>query len=176
MPKNKTKQTLKLTNKTFVFIDYGNVYGWNSSLKKPIDTKKIFNYLKSYPQIKSINFYYGIDSHPKSLKFLNKIKKIGFNLITKPVKYITLGKINGNVIKKRKCDFDIEICMDVLLNLNRFDSYIFFSGDGDFAPLYQYLINQQKQVIVVYTKNHIGKEIWEIKKGLFKIQFVQLGL
>jgi uncharacterized LabA/DUF88 family protein len=176
MPLNNS-QKLKLNGKTAVFIDYANVYGWRDELANPVDPTKLFRYLKSYPKIKLINLYYGSDTNPQSKDFLKKIVKIGYNLTTKAVKYIIVGKIDGQIIKKRKCDFDIEICMSVYECLaKKYDSFIFFSGDGDFAPLYTCLISHHKQVIVVYTKGHIGREIWEIKKGLFKIQIDQLPI
>lgn len=47
-------------------------------------------------------------------------------------------------------------------------------GDGDFEPLYKFLIKQGKQVLVIYTKGHLGREIWNIEKGLFKAQLKNL--
>jgi len=167
----KQSKELKIKGETVVYIDYANVYGWHSSLKKPINLKKLFKYLKTYPKIQSINFYYGKDSHKKSREFLTKIKKIGYQLTTKPVKYITVGKVGETVITKRKCDFDIEICMSVYSYIEKaYSGFIFFTGDGDFEPLYKYLIKLKKQVIVVYQKGHLGKEIWELKKGIFKTE------
>ncbi|MBI2465582.1 NYN domain-containing protein [Candidatus Shapirobacteria bacterium] len=165
-------QELKLTSKTVVYIDYGNVYGWKSHLKKPVDPKVLYKYLKKYSKIDSLNFFYGTDVNQKSIDFLNQVKKIGYNLITKPVKYITVGKVNNQDITIRKCDFDIEVCMNVYQHLNEgYDTFIFFSGDGDFAPVYEYLIKQAKKVIVIYEQGHLGKEIWDIKKGLFKTRY-----
>lgn len=167
-------QKLKLKDKTAVFIDYANVYGWRDELQKPVDPQKLFLYLKKYPEIKSINFYYGTDKTPESKIFLNSIKKTGFNLITKPVKYIVVGEIDGHKIKKRKCDFDIEICMSVYEHLEKnFQSFFFFTGDGDFEPLYQFLIKRNKQVLVIYEQGHLGKEIWKIK-NIFKTRFTFL--
>jgi uncharacterized LabA/DUF88 family protein len=165
-------QKLTIKSKSVVYIDYGNVYGWKSHLKKPVDPKILHQYLKQYSQIDSINFFYGIDINQKSKDFLKQIKQIGYNLITKPVKYITVGKVNNQDIKIRKCDFDIEICMNVYQHLkDKYQTFIFFSGDGDFAPIYQYLIKQNKKVIVIYEQGHLGKEVWEINKGLFKTRF-----
>ncbi len=164
------KQILKLKGKTAVFVDWANVYGW----KKGITPKTIYSYLKSYPEIKTLNFYYGTDKNTHSRNFLKEVARTGFNLTTKPVKYIP-EKINGKIVKKRKCDFDIEICMSVYELLGKdYTSFIFFSGDGDFAPLYQYLINLKKQVMVIYEQGHLGKEVWEIKKGLFKTRLEYL--
>lgn len=169
------KQILKLKGKTAVFIDWANVYGWRGSLQTDLDPKALFIYLSTYKKIKSINFYYGEDSNKKSKIFLNKIRKIGYTLTTKPVKYIKVGKVKSTIIKKRKCDFDIEIALDCFENLEKYNTYIFFSGDGDFATLYRRLIKSGKQVIVIYAPGHVGREIWEIQKGLFKINILNIG-
>ncbi|MBI2430458.1 MAG: NYN domain-containing protein [Candidatus Levybacteria bacterium] len=48
-----------------------------------------------------------------------------------------------------------------------FDTFLFFSGDGDFASLYKLLIDLHKQVIVIFAHGHMGKEVYQIKKGIF---------
>ena len=69
----------------------------------------------------------------------------------------------------------MEMCIDVHEALQEdVNSFIFFTGDGDFAPLYQKLIHLGKQVIVIYSPGHLGKEIWAIKKGLFKVEIGSL--
>jgi len=167
-------KTLKLKGKTAVFIDWANVYGWKKTLKKPVSPTKLYRYLKSYKLIKSINFYYGTDHHPKSKAFLTRIKNTGYKLTTKPVKHIIIN--HKPKITKRKCDFDLEICMQVLLNINKFQSFIFFSGDGDFEPLYKYLIKLKKQLIIVYQKGHLGKEVWKLKRGIFKTEIKKFSV
>lgn len=170
-------QKLLIKNPAVVYIDYGNVYGWNKGLSQPVNPKKLFKYLKTYSQISSINFYYGTDNNQKSIEFIEDIKKIGYQITTKPVKHITIAKIQGKSVEIRKCDFDIEICMDVLDNLKKnVNTFIFFSGDGDFAPLYHYLISLKKQVIVIYEQGHLGKEIWEIQTQLFKTRYSYLKI
>lgn len=170
------KVKLKLKGDAAVFVDWANVYGWRKSLKGEVDAGKLYRYLSFYKEVGFKGFYYGKDKNVKSSKFLTEMRKLGFKVKTKDVKHIKVGEISGKLIWKRKCDFDIEICMDVYEKLEKgFESFVFFTGDGDFAPLYEYLIKKRKQVIVVYTKRHIGREIWEIKKGLFKIQINHLG-
>ena len=171
------KQILKLKGKAVVFIDWANVYGWKSDLRDAIDCKKLYKYLADYSHIESINFYHGEDENRKSKDFLGEVKKIGFSLHKKPVKYIVVGKVDNTIIKKRKCDFDIEICMSVYEHLALgFESFIFFTGDGDFEPVYQFLIHLHKQVIVVYEQGHLGKEVWNIRKGLFKTRLSYLKI
>lgn len=198
----------RLRGKTEVFIDWANVYGWVNRLNREVDPRKLYRYLKSYPEIGDLFFYYGLDKHPKSKQFLKKVKQIGFTVVTKEVKYIPVSidtshfkhvakeiKESLNTIKhlktediknilqilnrkvlRRKCDFDMEIALDCFENLDEYESYIFFSGDGDFATLYKRLIEAKKQVIVVYAPGHIGREIWEIKRGIFKVNIQNIGL
>ena len=78
-----------------------------------------------------------------------------------------LLQILSKKILRRKCDFDIEIVMDVYRCLQTIDTYILFSGDGDFAPLYNLLIRLKKQVIIIFAHGHLGKEIYQIKQGIF---------
>lgn len=167
------RQTLKLKGKTFVCIDYANVYGWKKSLKKEIDLRSLFERLNNYKEISEINFYYGKDNNEKSNEFLKYVEDLGFCVNTKTVKHI---KIEGTDICQRKCDFDLEIGLDCFENLNNFESFLFFTGDGDFATLYERLIKNNKQVIVIYTKGHLGREIWVMKKGIFKTEFKKLDI
>jgi len=188
----------KLKGRTLVIIDWANVYGWFEKLKWEVDEKKLYKYLKTYKQIKDIRFYFGIESgNKKSEEFQKKIKKIGYTLITKEVKWVPVTidkeyfrKSMNNLfkeygfdnkffneffkklrrdknLKRRKCDFDCEIAIDVMKNLDKFDSFILFSGDGDYAVLMKEIINSGKQSIVVALKNAMGKEYGKIRKGIF---------
>lgn len=162
------KKLLKLSGKTAVFIDWANVHGWQKSLKKKIDTLKLHKYLKSYTEVEAIRFYFGTDTNEGSKKFLQVVNSAGYSLVTKPVKYILVAKVNKEEVYKRKCDFDLEICIDVHKFINRgFDSFVFFSGDGDFEPLYQHLLSEKKQVIVIFASGHLGREIYKIEKKIY---------
>ncbi|MFY9462869.1 MAG: NYN domain-containing protein [Candidatus Sungiibacteriota bacterium] len=164
-----------LKGETIAYIDWANVHGWEISLKRAIDINRLFAYLKTYPEISDARLYFGKDIHPKSAAFLERAEKAGYTITTKSVKYILEAEIKREKVYRRKCDFDMEICIDVHEALQKdIQSFIFFTGDGDFAPLYQKLIRMDKQVIVVYSPGHLGKEIWDIKKGLFKIQLKHL--
>lgn len=170
----KLAKILKLKGKTAVFVDWANAYNWKDSLKWEIDLKRLFDYLKGYKEIKEISFYFGTDEHPASKQQIQEAKKIGYRVITKPVKYLPV-KDKGIMVWKRKCDFDLEIGLDCFERLERFNGFIFFSGDGDSATLYQRLVRRKKQVIVVYVRGRLGKEIWAMKKGIFKIELPRLG-
>lgn len=166
---------LIIGGKSAVFIDWANVHGWERSLKQSVNCQELFLYLTSYKEIEEIRLYFGTDTHKKSIRFLEDARKIGYQIITKPVKYILAGRFDEQKIYIRKCDFDMEVCIDVHKLLNDgFKSFIFFTGDGDYAPLYQLLVELRKQVVVIYTSGHLGREVWEIKRGLFKAQLKNL--
>lgn len=64
----------------------------------------------------------------------------------------------GSRFCRRKCDFDVEITKDILLALNMFDCLILFSGDGDYKAIVEYLLDIQKQVIIVHPFGLRGRE------------------
>ena len=69
----------------------------------------------------------------------------------------------------------MEVCIDVHKKVaENFESFVFFTGDGDFEPLYKLLVELKKQTIVVYTKGHLGREIWNMKNGIFKVELENL--
>src|ERR1035437_2740174 len=130
MEEKKTKKKIILKGKTAVFVDWANVYGWTKSLKSEIDISTLYKYLKSYQNIVEISLYFGKDNNSKSEEFLNDAEKIGYKVVTKPVKYILVETLNGEKIYRRKCDFDMEVCIDVHKKIaENFDSFIFFTGD-----------------------------------------------
>ncbi|MBI2064249.1 MAG: NYN domain-containing protein [Candidatus Yanofskybacteria bacterium] len=166
---------LLLRGKAVAFVDWANVHGWGKNLKKSVDAGAIFSYLSGYAEVKNTRLYFGTDKHEKSVEFLKVAEKKGYEVVTKPVKYILAGEVGEQKIYVRKCDFDMEVCIDVhRLLKDSFESFIFFTGDGDYAPLYQMLIGLRKQVIVVYASGHLGREVWDIKRGLFKAQLRNL--
>ena len=190
----------ELKGKTLAIIDWANVYGWSKKLKWEIKPQKFFNYLKSYPEIYDIRFYFGEElGNEKSENFQQEIKNIGYVLISKDVKWVPISlekshfknllqelaiisdnlknsnskvsnqlkKLLKTPIYRRKCDFDCEISLDIVNNLDKFDSLILFSGDGDYAVIVDELIKKNKQVIVVFAKGHKGKEYEDFKRGLY---------
>jgi len=175
----KSNPILRLGSFCSVYIDWANVYGWKKSLKREINSRKLFKHLKTYKQIKNFNFYFGTDEHPKSKQFLEDVKQTGYSLTTKPVKYITVFNEKGQRFKFRKCDFDIEICIQAHDDLAKgINSFVFFSGDGDFEPLYQLLHRKKKQVVVVYASGHTGREVLKIERKIYLCnikKFIQLG-
>jgi len=70
-------------------------------------------------------------------------------------------------VRRRKCDFDVEISRDVLNMVDDYDILILFSGDGDYFALAEDLIKKNKKVILVFAEGHKGKEYNTISDSLF---------
>ena len=208
------EKVFELRGKTLVIIDWANVYGWFKKLKWEISPQKLYNYLKSYPEVYDIRFYFGVEKgNEKSKKFSEEILQIGYNQISKEVKWVPVdfkftefikgesGQVNkigrsdeerkivqevkglskelNGLIKaggfvRRKCDFDVEITRDVLLNLDKVDGIILFSGDGDYAPLIEEVIKAGKQMILVFARGCKGKEYENFDKGLYQCSVKKL--
>lgn len=155
------KRAINLRGKTMVLIDWANVWGWRHEIGYEIDINFIDRVLSEYKEIVAKYLYFGADIHPKSIEFLEQVKELGYNLVTKPVKY---------QFGVRKCNFDVEMVADALDNLDRVDSFVFLSGDGDFAYLYDILLRRGKQVVIVFGKNSLGRELQDLK-NLFLLDF-----
>lgn len=164
--------------KIFVFIDFSNVDKWfaddvrdweggvlDEDKKLSIDLEKMNDFIRCFSG--HIRFYYGHDpQNINSIKFLGKTKYVfGERMVfTKPIQQIrhylkgeekntTTRQINhdmeGDYIYLQKCNFDVEICVDAIRLMGKYDTFCIFSGDADFVSLITYLKNNRKKVILV---------------------------
>ena len=150
---------LTIKGQALVLIDWANIRNQQKKLGWEIDLEKLYQWLLSCEQIEKAMFFYGYENNEKSKKFLKKIEEIGFEVVTKEVKY--LGKQ-----KNPKCDFDTEIACEIILNQNKYRNIVLFSGDGDFKyPLQEFLLaGKKKKIFIISYRGSIGKEIWDLQK------------
>lgn len=81
-------------------------------------------------------------------------------------------------IEDRKCNFDVEIGVDMLLDYerNNTEAFVLWSGDSDFADPLERLLKAGKKVFLFATARKISKELSELRaKGLviFDIQKIR---
>lgn len=161
----------------FTFVDYGNVNYWYDkdrrnaddvdlpqNQKLIIDIEKLASFTALFSERK--RFYYGWNNRKKSNWHIAiKAEKCGFIKITKPIQFIKhyLAKdelnnnssfalkenISGKYIEIPKSNFDVEVSVDALRLLDKFDTFCLFSGDSDFTYLAQYLKRKGRKVIVI---------------------------
>lgn len=166
----------------YVFVDFGNVRHWAKSfwpdenkkyLKREIDIAKLADVIDLINPAKMF-FYYGhYKAHPDlppenhlNIKFrqsiyrIDKAQKSGFTTRTKDIKeiddYDEEGKFLG---RKNKCNFDVEITMDMLKKIEKYDTAFVWSGDSDFHSLLSYLKSKHKKVVVMCARSFASDEL-----------------
>ncbi len=198
-PKKKVSFRFHLQGPTIVLIDWANVFNWFRGGKFELDPQRLFDALKKYPNIEKIYIFVGEDEHEKSKEFLKKVQEIGFEVVTKKVKYMrlfiekspfwneikkyvpeqVLKKLSDDPILKPKCDFDVEIATRLLLDIDHFHTFVLFSGDGDYAPVIEEIMLRQKRVFVVAQPRALGREfraMMEKKVHPLLVDIADLGL
>lgn len=82
-----TELEIIFEKKTNVYIDYANVKPWANKLGWHIELKKLKQFLNSFDTIQTVKFYNGtLTGVVDSEDFMTGVKKIGFDVHTKPVK------------------------------------------------------------------------------------------
>lgn len=81
-------------------------------------------------------------------------------------------------IEDRKCNFDVEISVDMLLDYERSNTgtFILWSGDSDFADPLEKLLEAGKKVFLFATSRRVSRELSELRsKGMiiFDIQKIR---
>jgi len=136
---------------TYAFIDASNIIYGARAEGWFIDLKKLIIYLRSKFKVKKAFFYYGKDSGDyKKEQFLKKLESFGYILKVKEIKRFGA---------KSKANCDVDLTMDMLLLINSYTKAIVLTGDGDFAPLFRYLISNKKEIIIISSPKRTAKEI-----------------
>jgi uncharacterized LabA/DUF88 family protein len=91
-----------LTDRSIVYIDFGNVSHWSKRLGWQIDLRKLKDFLDSFG-VGEIRFYYGTLDEEGSRRFMSFVHKVGYKIRTKPVKIMQLS-IDVTSISKTGAD------------------------------------------------------------------------
>jgi len=165
--------------RVYVFIDASNVWNAVKSAKKFIEYKKLKNYFKNNFNAGKVEIFY-YDAYPKDgtrnynldgkHKFYTYLKKgLGFIVRKKELKRISIVSESGETITE-KGNMDVEITIDALHNINKYDTAVLFSGDADFLALVNYLKNHDKKVYVFSSKDNISHELKTGGNGYFDLR------
>lgn len=145
----------------YVFVDAANILYSQQTLRWRVDYKKLKEYFAKECDLKAIYFYTGrVGKNHKQNSFIKKLEQLGYTVKAKEVKRIKISKSSY----EWKGNLDVELTIDVLGNINNFDTLILMSGDSDFAPLLDAVKAQHKRVLVMSTKGHVSKELLDRAK------------
>ncbi len=78
-------------------------------------------------------------------------------------------------LQVKKCNFDVEIGRDMLLDFERngTESFILWSGDSDFAEPVEQLIKDKKHVVIFATARRVSVELSQTKAPIFDINKIK---
>jgi len=131
----------------YAFIDSQNLNLGVCSLGWRMDYKKLRLYLKNKYNVEQAFMFIGLVANNQ--KLYTELQKAGFVLIFKPtVRYFENGKetVKGNV--------DAELVLHAAaIQYPHYDQAIIISGDGDFACLVAFLVDNNK-LLHVFAPNH----------------------
>lgn len=76
-------------------------------------------------------------------------------------KFKEWNDLGEHFLEDRKCNFDVEIGRDMLVDhdKNNIDTFILWSGDSDFAEPVAHLLSADKKVILFATSGKVSREL-----------------
>lgn len=152
----------------YVFIDASNLWQAQKAKGKFLDYEKLKLYLKEKCSAQDISIYY-YTAYPKegtrdySLdgkhKFLTYLKKgLGVIVRKKELKRIHTQSEGGDYITE-KGNMDVEITIDAVHTVQKYDIAVLFTGDSDFLSLIKYIKSRDKKVYIYSSYNNISSEL-----------------
>ena len=174
------------------FDTVGDIKFYNGTLPgdpksdKVIETAKERGYIVITKPVKFMKFSIdasSIQSHSTELieQFIRNTLLRKLNIET--IEYLNkrLKELNQQGIKAledRKCNFDVEIGVDMLLDfyMDKAENYILWSGDSDFASPVQQLLEKNKKVVLFATARKVSAELNDLRCAgllIFDIQKIR---
>ena len=183
------------------FVDFGNVNHWFEEDRQDhlgnalADDQKLSVDLAKLKQFTDLisgdtRFYYGHDGQSQgSLDFIRVARDLfgKHRVITKQVQKVrhhlsnaeltlntrqTSTDGDGIFIRIPKCNFDVEIAIDAVRLMDKFDTVCLFSGDADFVPLIHYLKQKGKRIILI-KGGHIVRQLKEASNMVISAQNIK---
>jgi uncharacterized LabA/DUF88 family protein len=66
------------------------------------------------------------------------------------------------IIEEAKCNFDVEMAIDMMDAINKVSGIFLFSGDSDLREPLERLKLKSRNVYIFGVRGHVGKELWEV--------------
>lgn len=174
MKKNPKKSTIKRNQKKNqlskvqpklkigLYIDDSNLYYAQRDAGWKVDYKRLLKYLEGFGSVKVAKYFIGMPSWQPARDINEVLKqyfsKVGYTVITKPLKRIRDDKEPRGF--RNKCNFDVEIALEVDKDIKKLDKIIIASGDSDFIPIKTTVLEQGKKIEFFAFQNGCA---WEIR-------------
>lgn len=167
-----------MKNTIYVFIDGSNLWEAQKAKGKFFDYDKLSSFLKNKFNGDSVTIFYytaypadgtrnySLDGRHKFFTFLKR--GLGIIVRKKELKQINIVTEEGESVEE-KGNMDVEITIDALHHMKKYDTALFFSGDSDFLALVSYLKKGGKKVYIFSSKNNISEELRTGGDGYFDV-------
>ncbi|PIR13513.1 hypothetical protein COV49_01985 [Candidatus Falkowbacteria bacterium CG11_big_fil_rev_8_21_14_0_20_39_10] len=174
----RTNKNIENQNVVYVFIDASNLWEAQKAKGRFFDYEKLRIFIKEEFNSPMINIFYytaypaegmrdySLDGRHKFYTFLKK--GLGFVVRKKELKRISIiTEVGGGI--EEKGNMDVEITIDALHNIKKYNIAVLFSGDSNFLALVTYLRRADKRVYIFSSKNNISEELKTGGDGYFDV-------
>ncbi len=176
--KTMTDSGMKKWPVVFVYIDASNLWQAQKAKGKMFDYQKLKKFLKAKFSASTLEVSY-YTAYPKEgtreynldgkHKFFTYLKKgLGFTVRKKELKRIISHSDVGDSIQE-KGNMDVEMTIDIMHDLEKYDIAVLFTGDSDFLALVTHIRNMKKKAYVFSSKNNISQELRTGSDGYFDV-------
>lgn len=169
----------------YVFIDASNLWQAQKAKGRFFDYEKLRRFLKEKFMASAMEIFYytaypadgtrnyNLDGRHKFFTFLKK--GLGVIVRKKELKRINIVTEAGESIEE-KGNMDVEMTIDALHHLQKYDTAVLFTGDSDFLALITYLRRGGKKVYVFSSKNNISQELRTGSDGYFDVLLIEADI
>lgn len=168
----------KKLHTVYAFIDASNLWEAQKAKGKMFDYEKLKAFLKTKFEASEIQIFY-YTAYPAEgtrdydldgkHKFYTYLKKgLGFTVRKKELKRIVTHSEVGDSIQE-KGNMDVEMTIDAIHYMKKYDTAVMFTGDSDFLALVTYIKNGGKKAYVFSSKNNVSQELRTGGDGYFDV-------
>jgi len=147
-----------------LFIDNANWFYPQKEFNWQISFAKLRQFLSQNYKVAILKMYLGTpldQKHKNSFhKLIQEVKKEHYTVKTKLLKKIWIDR--SKKLFKYKCNFDVEITLDIVCTIDKLDLVMLGSGDSDFLALYNFVKEHNKGFITLCFQKGAA---WEIRKN-----------
>ena len=129
---------------------------------KPIDLAALTARLKDLQKDASEKDIPLIEKTLSRINFYQRLEEFGYDLKIKPAKVFYDEEDDKQEKPILKANCDVDMTFDMMRYMEQYSGLVAMTGDGDFAPVLQYLSTHERRVVVLSRWERTAKEIKKI--------------